>query len=24
VGLGASIFTRVGTRPVGRTYFVQG
>jgi hypothetical protein len=24
VGLGASIFTRVGTRPVGRTYFIQG
>jgi Polymer-forming cytoskeletal len=24
VGLGASLFTRVGTRPVGRTYFVQG
>ena len=24
VGLGASLFTRIGTRPVGRTYFVQG
>ncbi|MBI1257504.1 MAG: hypothetical protein GC204_08540 [Chloroflexi bacterium] len=24
VGLGASLFTRVGTRPVGRTYFIQG
>lgn len=24
VGLGASIFTRIGTRPVGRTYFIQG
>ena len=24
VGLGASMFTRIGTRPVGRTYFVQG
>lgn len=23
-GLGASLFTRIGTRPVGRTYFVQG
>jgi len=24
VGLGAALFTRIGTRPVGRTYFVQG
>jgi hypothetical protein len=24
VGLGASLFTRMGTRPVGRTYFIQG
>jgi hypothetical protein len=24
VGLGASLFTRIGTRPVGRTYFIQG
>jgi cytoskeletal protein CcmA (bactofilin family) len=24
VGLGAALFTRVGTRPVGRTYFIQG
>jgi len=24
VGLGASMFTRIGTRPIGRTYFVQG
>ncbi|MEP7292108.1 MAG: polymer-forming cytoskeletal protein [Chloroflexota bacterium] len=24
VGLGASLFTRIGARPVGRTYFVQG
>lgn len=24
VGLGASMFTRIGTRPVGHTYFVQG
>jgi hypothetical protein len=24
VGLGAAMFTRVGTRPVGRTYFIQG
>ncbi|MEO8396887.1 MAG: hypothetical protein ABI700_28085 [Chloroflexota bacterium] len=24
VGLGAALFTRIGTRPVGRTYFIQG
>ncbi len=24
VGLGASLFTRIGTRPVSRTYFIQG
>ncbi len=24
VGLGATLFTRIGTRPLGRTYFIQG